>query len=66
MGTIRPTIIVACEMCARTWRSHEENEVCHMSYIGTHMWKRYPEEDNLVMWAYATDILRIRNNKQQE
>jgi hypothetical protein len=66
MGRIRPTILVACEMCARTWSSFEEKEVCDMSYVGMHMWKRYPDEDDLVMWVYATDLLRIKNKKQQE
>jgi hypothetical protein len=66
MGTIRLTIIVECEMCARTWSLCDENEVCDMSYVGTHLWKRYPDEDDLVMWVYATDLLRIKNKKQQE
>jgi hypothetical protein len=53
-------------MCARTWSSYEEKEICDMSYIGTHMWKRYPDEDDVVMWVYATDLVTIKNKEQQE
>lgn len=66
MVTLKPTVIVICEMCARAWSSYEEKEICDMSYIGTHMWIRYPDEDDVVMWVYATDLIRINNKKQQE
>ena len=55
MGRIRPKVLVACEMCARIWSD--------MSYVGTHMWKRYPDDDDLVLWAYAADLLRLQGKR---
>lgn len=60
MGRIRPTVLVACEMCARIWSPFEEKGVCEMSYVGTHMWKRYPDDDELVLRACATDLLGVQ------
>ncbi|HZI70714.1 MAG TPA: hypothetical protein VFD60_06090 [Nitrososphaeraceae archaeon] len=50
-------------MCARIWSPFEEKGVCDMSYVGTHMWKRYPDDDDLVLWAYAADILRLQGKR---
>ena len=63
MGRIRPKVLVACEMCARIWSPFEEKGVCDMSYVGTHMWKQYPDDDDLVLWAYAADILRLQGKR---
>ena len=63
MGRIRPTVLVACEMCARIWGPFEEKGVCEMSYVGyQHMWKRYPDDDELVLRACATDLLEYRGS----
>jgi hypothetical protein len=63
MGRIRPTVLVACEMCARIWSPLEEKGVCDMSYVGTHMWKRYPDDDDLVLWAYTADLFRLQGKR---
>ena len=43
----RPTLLVLCKMCARTWSPLEDKGACDWSYVGTHQWRRYPSDNEL-------------------
>lgn len=62
----RPAVLLVCKMCARIWSPFDNKSVCDWSYVGTHQWRRYPSDNELKIWAYAVNLIRISRKRKRE